>query len=173
MSSSAFASGFLQPLLMPVHALALLALGLLLGQQGRARGPLMAFAAALTAGLAAIALAVGPTPAGNVVLLAAALVGILVSLAMPLPMLSCAGFAAATGAALGLDSPPQAISLTAATATLIGSGLGAGCAITIVTLTVRSLQRGWQRIGVRIVGSWIAASAILVLALRYVRGLLF
>ena len=29
--------------------------------------------------------------------------------------------------------------------------------------------RPWQRIGVRIVGSWIAASAILVLALRLAR----
>jgi hypothetical protein len=32
---------------------------------------------------------------------------------------------------------------------------------------------GWQRIGLRIVGSWIAASAILVLALRFERGMLF
>jgi hypothetical protein len=31
------------------------------------------------------------------------------------------------------------------------------------------LARGWRRIGARIVGSWIAASAILVLALRLVR----
>ena len=30
-------------------------------------------------------------------------------------------------------------------------------------------KRSWQRIGVRIVGSWIAASAILVLALRLAR----
>jgi hypothetical protein len=31
------------------------------------------------------------------------------------------------------------------------------------------LTRAWQQIGVRILGSWIAASAILVLALRLVR----
>ena len=105
MSFSAFASGFLQPLLVPGHALALLALGLLLGRQGRELVPLLAFAAALAAGLIAIALAVGQTPAGNVVLFAAVFIGILVALAMPLPMAVCAGFAAATGAALGLDSP--------------------------------------------------------------------
>jgi hypothetical protein len=35
-------------------------------------------------------------------------------------------------------------------------------------LTARS-RRDWQRIGVRIAGSWIAASAILVLALRLAR----
>ena len=57
--------------------------------------------------------------------------------------------------------------------TLIGTGLGACCALAIVIIAVRSLQRGWHRIGVRIVGSWMAASAILVLALRYVRGMLF
>jgi len=145
----------------------------LLGQQGRARLPLMAFAAALAAGLAAIAFAVGQTPAGNVVLLAAALIGILVALAMPLPLAVSTAFAAVTGAALGLDSPPQAISLAAATMTLIGTGIGACCALAIAVIAVRPLRRGWQRIGMRIVGSWIAASAILVLALRYARGLLF
>jgi len=31
----------------------------------------------------------------------------------------------------------------------------------------------WCRIGARILGSWIAASAVLVLALRFARGQLF
>jgi hypothetical protein len=34
---------------------------------------------------------------------------------------------------------------------------------------VSRLRRHWQRIGIRIAGSWIAASAILVLALRFLR----
>ena len=173
MSLSAFANGLVQPLLVPAHALVLLALGLLLGQQGRAPVPVIAFAAALAAGLAAIALAVGQTPAGHVVLLAAALIGLLVALAMPLPLAVSTGIAAVTGAALGLDSPPQAISLAEATAMLIGTGLGACGALAILVIAVRALRRDWQRIGMRIVGSWIAASAVLVLALRYARGLLF
>jgi hypothetical protein len=172
MSLSAFAGGLFQPLLVPAHASVLLALGLLLGQQGRALVPLIAFATALAAGLAAIALAVGQTPAGNVVLLAAALTGILVALARPLPLALYTALAAVTGAALGLDSPPQAISLAEATVTLIGLGIGACCMLAIVVIAARSLRRDWQRIGMRIVGSWIAASAILVLALRYARGLL-
>ena len=54
---SALISGLLDPLLVLTHVMALLALGLLIGQQdaGRRLIPLMAFAAGLVAGLAAIA----------------------------------------------------------------------------------------------------------------------
>jgi hydrogenase/urease accessory protein HupE len=172
MSVGAFASGFFQPLLLPAHALLLLALGLLLGQQGRWVVPALAFAVALTAGLAAIALAVGQTPAGDVVLTAVAAIGVLVALARPLPAIVCAALAAIAGIALGLDSPPQAISIASATMMLIGTGLGACVMLVIVAFGTRSLRRDWQRIGARILGSWIAASAILVLALRFSRGLL-
>ena len=58
-------------------------------------------------------------------------------------------------------------------AALLGTGLAAGLALTIVVMATNCLTRGWQRIGVRIVGSWIAASAVLVLALRFSRGMLF
>jgi hypothetical protein len=77
------------------------------------------------------------------------------------------------GLALGLDSPPQAISIADATTALIGTGLAACLALAIVVTVTSRLTRGWQRIGPRILGSWIAASAILVLALRFSRGLLF
>jgi urease accessory protein len=173
MTLGTIADGFFQPLLVPAHVLLLLALGLLLGQQGRGLVTVLTFAASLAAGLAAIALAVGQTPAGNVVLAAAAIGGILVALAKPLPRLACVLLAAVAGIALGLDSPPQAISLADATAILVGTGLGACLTLTVVVMVVRTAHRDWQRIGVRIVGSWIAASATLVLALRYARGMLF
>jgi ABC-type phosphate/phosphonate transport system permease subunit len=54
--------------------------------------------------------------------------------------------------------------------TLIGTGLGACVAAAILAIGTSQLTRDWQRIGMRIVGSWIAASATLVLALRFVRG---
>lgn len=172
MNLDAFVSGLVAPLLVPAHALALLGLGLLIGRQCRWDVPSLVFAAALTAGLAAIALAVGQTSAGDVLLVTTACVGLLVALAITLPAIVCAALAALTGAALGLDSPPQAISIAAATTMLVGTGLGACVMLAIVVAGARHLAREWQRIGARILGSWIAASAILVLALRYVRGLL-
>jgi hydrogenase/urease accessory protein HupE len=170
---SAFFSGSLHPLVIPAHLLALLALGLLIGQQRAILPPCVGFATTLAASLTAIALAIGETAALDVLLAATALAGVLLALAKPLPTFLSTALAAITGGALGLDSPPEAISLAAANATLVGTGLGACLVLALVTAVGRCLTRWWQRIGMRIVGSWLAASAILVLALRFARGLMF
>jgi hypothetical protein len=76
-----------------------------------------------------------------------------------------------------LDSPPEAISIAVATATLVGTGLGASLALAIIVTGTNYLTRvrewNWVRLGGRILSSWIAASAILVLAVRFVRGQMF
>jgi len=46
-----------------------------------------------------------------------------------------------------------------------GTALGAVVALAYATFLANYARKPWQRIGVRVVGSWIAASAILVLAL--------
>jgi hypothetical protein len=38
-----------------------------------------------------------------------------------------------------------------------------------LALAAARLTRNWQRMAARVFGSWIAASAVLVLALRFVR----
>jgi hydrogenase/urease accessory protein HupE len=162
--------GLLHPLAVPAHVLALLAIGLLIGQQRGRLVPLAAFFGGLAAGLAALAFAVATTSAANVLLAAAAVSGLLVALARPLPAFVSGPLAAIAGIALGLDSPPSAIAITAAVAMLIGTGIGAGLAVAIVAAGASCLSRPWQQIGVRILGSWTAASAIMVLALRFVRG---
>jgi hypothetical protein len=175
---SHFLRGVLQPLALPAHALALLALGLLIGQQG-ARARLLglaAFIAGLAGGLIAIALAVGQTPAPNILLAAAGLAGVLVAIGRPMPTLGCALLATAAGVALGLDSPPEAISIPAGTMMLIGTGVGASVALAIVVAGAAFVgAQKWNapRIGMRVLGSWIAASSVLVLALRFARGQLF
>jgi urease accessory protein len=97
----------------------------------------------------------------------------LLALARPLPQLIPVALAAVVGVALGLDSPPEVISLAAANAMLIGTGFGAAVAVALIADGAQRLTRWWQRLGLRIVGSWIVASAVLVLALRYARGLMF
>jgi hydrogenase/urease accessory protein HupE len=176
---SGLASGLLHPMLLPAHALALLAFGLFIAlQQAERRAFLLAaFVAGLAAGLVAIALAVGQTPAGNILLVATGVAGLLVAVGWPIPALACVPLAAVAGMALGLDSPPEAISLAAATLTLIGTGIGASVALALIAVGASYLigVRKWiaPRIGMRILGSWIAASAVLVLALRFARGQLF
>ena len=64
-----------------------------------------------------------------------------------------------TGGAVALDSPPEVTSLREAFVMLIGSFCGATLIVLVVVECTRVLRRAWQRIGVRIAGSWIAASA--------------
>ena len=169
---SGFVGGLLHPLTVPAHVLALVALGLCIGQQPNARlAPSLAFVAGVSCGLLAVAFAAKPASAADLLLAATVLSGGLVAAARPLPAPVTAPLAAIGGIALGLDSPPQAISLTVANVMLIGTGLGACCALALVAVGCGFLDRDWQRIGMRILGSWTAASAILVLALRFVHGL--
>jgi urease accessory protein len=170
---SGMVEGLLQALTVPAHALAVLALGLLIGLQPVGRRQVMltaTFAAGMIAGVAVIILAAQQAAADDALLAATAAAAALVALAKPLPGWICAALALVIGLALALDSPPQSISIAVATATLAGTVLGACLALAIIAACASLLDRPWQRIGMRIVGSWIAASAILVLALHFARG---
>lgn len=169
--ASGFTGGMLHPLLVPAHVMAVLALALLLGQQPMhpRRAALIVYIAAVIAGLGVIALAVVPIFAGEALLALALLCGGLAALARPVPMPLGWLLAGGTGLALALDSPPETLSLTEANAALLGTALGAVILLVALAECAARLTRDWQRIGARIIGSWIAASAVLVLALRFVR----
>jgi urease accessory protein len=166
-----FYGGLLHPVLTPTHGLALLGLGLLIGQQPADKRPLplMLFVSALAAGLIALGLAVGETPAGAVLLAAIAISGALVAAAFRLPILVLGPLAATVGAAIGLDSPPEVVSFEEAVVMLIGTGLGASIALGLVVEGASRMARDWQQIGVRVLGSWTAASALLAIAVRFAR----
>jgi len=166
-----FYGGLLHPVLTPTHGLALLGLGLLIGQQpsGKRALPQMLFAAALAAGLLALALAVGETAASSVLLGSVALSGVLVAAAFRLPLLILGPLAAVMGAAIGLDSPPDVISFQEDVVMLIGTGLGASIALGLVVEGAARMGRDWQQIGVRVLGSWTAASALLAIAVRFAK----
>jgi urease accessory protein len=161
--------GLLHPYLVPAHAMSLVALGLFIGQQRDQGIPLLAFAAALIAGLVALTFAIGETPAAELLLGNTMLVGMLLVAARTPPKPLVWIIAAVTGVAIALDSPPETISVQEADLMLLGTGLGALSALGAVVGGAGYLTRPWQCLGVRIVGSWIAASAILVLALTLVR----
>jgi urease accessory protein len=112
---------------------------------------------------------VGETPASTVLFAATAVVGLAVAIGWPMPAMVGAPIALVVGASIALDSPPRAVSLQAANAALIGTALGAALVVGRVAAIVVRLRREWLRILVRVLGSWIAASAIMVLALRLSR----
>jgi urease accessory protein len=166
-----FYGGLLHPVLTPTHGLALLGLGLLIGQQPADKRllPQLLFALALAAALLALAFAVGETQAGAVLLVGVAISGALVAAALRLPLLVLGPLAAAIGASIGLDSPPDVISFQEAIVMLIGTGLGASIALGLVVEGAARMARDWQQIGVRVLGSWTAASALLAIAVRFAR----
>lgn len=163
--------GFVAPLLVPAHVMLVVALGLAIGQQKpRHRlAHLALFAAAILLALAAIVRPVAVVQAGLAVLAVAALMGAIAAWARPVPLLAMTPFTALGGAAIELDSVPDEISMRVSLMMLIGSAAGAVVVVGLVATAASRLAAHWQRIGLRIIGSWIAASAILVLALRLAR----
>jgi hypothetical protein len=153
----------------PTHLLAIVAIGLLTGQGGRGGFVLTLFALGMLAGSLAIASATRETPSAPVLLAMAAFVGVTAAAAIVLPSILINVLAFATGGALALNAPPQAIGIAAAIASQIGTGIAAIAVLVLVTSIATGAVRPWQLIGLRVAGSWIAASAILVLALRLMR----
>jgi urease accessory protein len=165
-----FWGGVLHPMFVTDHVVGILGLGLLIGGQERwGCLPLAAYVVALAAGLAAMTTGIVPRFANEAVLGTAVVAGLLVALARPLPQVLGAALAIVLGLAIALDSPPEVLSVSEANLMLIGTGIGAGVFLVVVALASRQAQARWAKIGVRILGSWIAAAAILALALRFAR----
>jgi hydrogenase/urease accessory protein HupE len=165
-----FWGGVLHPVFVTDHVVGILALGLLIGGQERwGFMPAAAYAVALTAGLAAMTTGIVPRFANEAVLGTAVAAGLLVALARPLPRLLGVLLAVVLGAAIALDSPPEVPSVSEANLTLLGTAIGAAVFLIAVSQAARQAQARWAKIGTRILGSWIAAAAVLALALRFVR----
>ena len=162
--------GALHPLLVTDHSLAILGLGLLIGQQTDwARPAPFTFIVVLVAGLLILTLGVAVPYAGIVVMLCALIAGVLVAFGRALPEALGCGLAGVTGLAIALDSPPEVVSVREANWMLIGTGFGATILLIVVVEIASRLRPSWTRIGARVLGSWIAAGAILLLALRFAR----
>jgi urease accessory protein len=167
---SSFYGGVLHPMLVPAHLVVLLALGLLLGTQAErpARIGAAAWLLALVIGLLVLTGSAGltTTPA---LLAGAAVLGALVAAGWRLPTWLLWPLALAVGLGLALDSDPELAETQDRLLALAGTALGAVLvAAAGMLIADYGLQRGWQRIAVRVLGSWIAASAIMVSALGLV-----
>jgi urease accessory protein len=173
--TSGFTDGLTHPFGLPAHIMVMLGAGLLVGQRDIAdwRAPLYGFVAGFVLGLAGgPLLTTAPlAQAAAVFLLSAALVfGGLIVWARPLPTLGVAPIMAIAGFVLGFDSAPDG-TLQQTLAALAGTGFAV--VFTLLNLAMlanyaraNAARHGWQMIGVRIVGSWIAAAAIMVLTLE-------
>ena len=167
---TAFVGGFAQ-FFIPSHLLAVVALGLLAGQDTPRfpLGVLSAFALGLIAGSIMVASAIRENPAALGLLTLAAVAAGLVILARDISDWLVGLMTFAAGSALPLNAPPHEITIANAIASQIGLAIAAVVTLVVVMFAAMRATRAWQRIGIRVIGSWIAASAILVLALRLAR----
>jgi urease accessory protein len=179
-----FYNGVLHPALVPSHLVALLGLGLLLARQGPSvlRGAIAAALGGVLVGLFGAWLGRAPAMALELPLLVGAtLVGVGAAAELRLPRAASWLLAGALGLAVGLDSTPTADDAAVATgatgmgpeeplATLLslaGTALGAGLLLSAALLCSDAFARvPWQRVALRVIGSWIAAAAFMVMALE-------
>jgi urease accessory protein len=107
----------------------------------------------------------GVSVSATLLLLAAMTAGLLVALGEPVAGSAAAALTGLAGISVGIDSVPEPLTRKETWLALAGTGLGAVLILSYVGGVAAWLRQPWQRIGIRVAGSWTAASALLVLAL--------
>jgi hypothetical protein len=159
-------SGLLHPYTEPMHIITLLGLGFMLTQQERNAPPMgwLTFCFAAIAGL--IVSGMGITlPLSIFLLVLAMLLGGLVAVKPPLPIYFSMLLSAVTGFMLGLDSLTGFTGIGTTVVLIVSTATGLAIALLIVMGWGDYFRKDWQQIGIRVIGSWIAASALLVFTL--------
>ena len=160
-------NGLLHPLSTPAHVLVLLGLGLLAAQQSppNLKTPMITFlpvsAIALLLTTTGVVTGVYPPVLSCIALIA----GVLVALEARLPRLACIVLFAAAAVAIGFDSAVESGSTVAVLKRLFGTWVSLSLVIFNLAYYVSLwAKQKWQKIGVRVVGSWLIAISFLVLA---------
>jgi urease accessory protein len=162
-----FYAGMLHPVIALETLLPTIALALLAGQQERG-GALLAVALfPATVGIGGLAAQFVPasTTWDAVNLVSIPVLGIAVAWARALPRWAIAAIAVTVGAALGATNGAEATASMSAWLFVPGLTVSALFLIVVVVGLVRSAEKQWARIAVRVAGSWIAAIGVMVLAL--------
>lgn len=160
-----FYAGMLHPWMVPAHAMAIVATGLWLGQHRLAGGKAqLLFCVAVAAGLVIGVFA--PWQRSELALLTVtSLIAGAVVAARESPMLAVCAVVVIAGGLLGLDSQADGLSGRPLWMALAGTALSVLIGVSWMLLISDFAKRPWMKIGLRVVASWLAAAAILVLAL--------
>jgi hypothetical protein len=140
------------------------------------QAPLIAFlfvliAALTTTGFLDLSL---PESVGERLLLSmAVLCGVLVAVEMELSLMPLMTLGIVLAFLVGMDSSQPELQGRAKLAILTGTGVGGFLLILYAAAAAEFANRHWQKIGIRILGSWATASAFIVLAFSFasIRGL--
>jgi hydrogenase/urease accessory protein HupE len=160
-------NGALHPFLTPAHALILLGFALLLGQQVpfRLKSTVRVFAVVSATALACTI--PGEIPEIHLACLVslALCLSVLVASGRQLPGCVLAGLGGLAALGIGLDSGLEPTSSPNALKTLLGNWLSMNAATFYLAICVsHGADKQWARTGIRVLGSWIIAISLLVLA---------
>lgn len=162
-----FLAGVVHPVTMPSHILLLLGLGLLLGQHPplRLSPPLLVFVS-VSAPALLLTLTGWVSNVYPAILLGLALAAaVIVVLEKPIPPAGCYALLAASAVALGLDSGVESSSTVSVLKTLAGTWLSLAVLLADVAIYASFCTRKpWLQVGTRVLGSWIIAVSLLMLA---------
>jgi urease accessory protein len=167
-----FFSGVLHPFTTPQHLLVLLGLGLIVGQH-----PPLNFKASLAVFIPVSALALLLTTTGMVkmvyppIMISIALIaGVMVALEKSPPAFARGVVFAMAGLAIGLDSAVETGTAPAIAKTLLGTWVGLILAVADIAFYVSFFTKyKWQKVGIRVAGSWITAASLMILAFAFRR----
>ncbi len=163
-----FYAGMLHPLTALDFILSWIALALFAGQQGRRASllTLAIFPLALLAGACLALLIQPPAWIAEVDLVAIPVLGLGVASALTCPVALTITLAAAVGLLHGLANGSEITASISAWRFIPGLAAAAILVLTYGIGVVRSLEKPWTRIAIRVVGSWIAAAGIMVCAFK-------
>ena len=162
-----FYTGMLHPLTTVEFALPLVALSLLAGQQRRETAIRLMVTIPLALGLGAVTALVVPIPPGIhwVNVGSMVVLGGLVASVPALPIVPVLVLAAVPAVTVGLANGAELGDMSAGRF-IPGLALGGFLLVTYGVGCVRRLRAPWMHMGLRVVGSWIAAVGVLSLGLE-------
>lgn len=164
-----FYNGLLHPMFVPAHLLLLVALGLLIAQKGmnENRMAITTFFFTTIIGLVGGWFSIG----GEIEIIClsfAAIIGLIITSNLSIGRSVLVVIAGLVGLFIGIDSVQETLSGIAKFLTFIGSAVGIYISLLYsVGFFDYFGKKPWQKIGMRVIGSWVAASSLLVLALSY------
>ncbi|CAA6811779.1 MAG: Unknown protein [uncultured Thiotrichaceae bacterium] len=161
-----FFNGVLHPVLIPAHIILLLATGLLIGRQGdeAIAGAVPVFMVAVIAGVLlsqwAVNLDVAPILLTTAILLGSVLVW---GRQLPIMLLRISALTAAL--LVGIDSSQETFSGEERYIALFGTVVGVSFLVVYVAGMTEVIRKWLHGIPVRVLGSWLVASSLMVLVL--------
>ena len=170
--NSFFLQGLQHPLLTSAHLIILIALGIFFGQQNAKErtSALISFVLFTLVGLVTTRLYQAEWNLEIVLLILAGLMGIVIALKCTLPLWSVIIFSLLAGFVIGLDSAPimiPGLSTRKVYSNMAGTLTSASLILLFVSLVAALMNKFWQGIVLRILGAWVFASTIMVVALAF------